>query len=79
MIITCETKVSNLWDSFKTILEEGISKYVPHKLARTRNSLSWITPPIKRYRNKLSDKIKSKPDSDTKKNYKQVNLKFRNS
>jgi hypothetical protein len=40
--------VNTLWQSFKTMLESGIAKYVPHRNARQKDSMPWITLKIKR-------------------------------
>ena len=40
--------VEQLWDSFKTAINQGISKYIPIKRFGVKKSLPWITQEIKR-------------------------------
>ena len=54
--------VKDLWSSFKSVIHNGIPKFVPSKILGTKKSLPWITQPIKRLirkRNKLFHKQKS--------------------
>ena len=54
--------VEDLWSSFKSVIHNGIAKFVPNKILGTKKSLPWITQPIKRLirkRNKLFHKQKS--------------------
>ncbi len=37
-----------MWCTFKSKFEELIKKHVLHKTARTKDSLSWITPDVKK-------------------------------
>ena len=37
-----------LWTVFKTDLNKSIDTHIPHKLARVKNSLPWISPEIRR-------------------------------
>jgi hypothetical protein len=40
--------VDTLWQNFKIMLEAGVKQHVPHKTAKTKDSLPWITRSIKR-------------------------------
>ena len=58
--LTQEDKASetanSLWERFKASLEEGIEKYIPHRIAGKKDSHPWITFELKkliRKRNKL--------------------------
>ena len=54
--------VEDLWSSFKSVIHNGIAKFVPRKILGTKKSLPWITQPIKRLirkRKKLLHKQKS--------------------
>jgi hypothetical protein len=58
-----DTTVSpnTLWQNFKIMLETGISKHIPHKCARQKDSMPWITTKIKRLigrKNKLYARYK---------------------
>ena len=43
-----QQRVEEIWITFKTALQNGISKYVPIKKIGTKKSLPWITQEIKR-------------------------------
>ena len=43
-----QQSVEEIWKTFKTALQNGISKYVPIKKIGTKKSLPWITQEIKR-------------------------------
>ena len=54
--------VEDLWSSFKSVIHNGIAKFVPSKILGTKKTLPWITQPIKRLirkRNKIFHKQKS--------------------
>ena len=40
--------IEDLWSSFKSVIHNGIAKFVPSKILGTKKSLLWITQPIKR-------------------------------
>ena len=40
--------VNTLWLEFKGMLENGIKKYIPHRTAKKKDSLPWITSSIKK-------------------------------
>ena len=40
--------VEQLWNSFKSAINQGISKFVPIKRFEVKKSLPWITQEIKR-------------------------------
>ena len=40
--------VEDIWISFKNLIEQGISKFIPTKFIREKRSLPWITIKIKR-------------------------------
>jgi hypothetical protein len=42
------TSIDLLWLNFKTMLEAGIKKYIPHKTAKKKNSIPWLTSQVKR-------------------------------
>ena len=50
---------NTLWLSFKAMLESGIAKYVPHRNAKRKDSMPWITSTIKRLMGKR-DKLYAK-------------------
>ena len=39
--------VEDLWSSFKSVIHNGIAKFVPSKTLGTKKSLPWIAQPIK--------------------------------
>ena len=52
----------HVWGCFKSVIHNGIAKFVPSKTLGTKKSHPWITQPIKRLirkRNKLFHKQKS--------------------
>ena len=49
LIRNCPNKtVEEMWNSFKSAIDQGISKFVPIKRFGTKKSLPWITQEIKR-------------------------------
>ena len=40
--------VTNYGPTSKSMIKEGVEKYIPHKTAGTKNSLPWITPEIRK-------------------------------
>ena len=62
--------VNTLWINFKRIIETGVSKFIPHKNAKKKDSLPWLTKQIKRLmkkRDKLYSRFKqTKLEKDRK-------------
>ncbi len=67
--------VNNLWQDIKKQLDQGIEKFIPHKIARSRNSLPWITTEVRkliRKKNKIYTKMKKSGLAKDKTIYKEV-------
>ena len=47
-ILKDHPSVEDLWSSFKSVIHNGIAKFVPSKILGTKKSLPWITQPIKK-------------------------------
>ena len=65
----------HLWDSFKTAINQGISKYIPIKRFGEKKSLPWITQEIKRLirkRDKLFHTQKKSGKTFDRHHFKQV-------
>ena len=86
--LTQEEKASetanSLWERFKASLEEGIEKYIPHRIAGKKDSHPWITFELKkliRKRNKLYITKRNYPSRQNINRYKEsrrlVQKKFR--
>lgn len=43
-----EANVNKLWTTLREAIDEGMSKYVPHKMCKPRNGLPYITSVIKK-------------------------------
>ena len=39
---------NDLWLRFKVSLEAGINQFIPHKTARSKDSLPWITNELRK-------------------------------
>ncbi|MCS5551354.1 MAG: hypothetical protein NZ811_07540 [Gammaproteobacteria bacterium] len=69
------TGVNDMWCTFKSKLEELIKKHVPHKTARIKDSLPWITSDLKkliRKRDRLYKRKKKSGDKKTAKKFKEI-------
>ena len=56
LIRNCPNKTVEMWNSFKSAIDQGISKFVPIKRFGTKKSLPWITQEMKRLARKC-DKL----------------------
>lgn len=69
-------KTSNqLWESFRLILDKGIKEFIPHKVARTKNSLPWISTELRRLlrkQEKLYCRMKKETTASTTKAFKEL-------
>ena len=76
LIRNCPTKtVEEKWNSFKSVIDQGISKFVPIKRFGTKKSLPWITQEIKRLarkRDKLFQLQRKTGKSKDRHHFKQV-------
>ena len=67
--------VEQLWDSFKSAVNEGISKFIPIKRFGAKKSLPWITLELKRLvwkRDKLFQLQKISKKAKDRQHFKQV-------
>ena len=65
---------NSLWERFKASLEEGIEKFIPHRIAGKKDSHPWITPESKkliRKRNKLYITKRNYPSRQNINHYKE--------
>ena len=56
---------AGMWEYFKNQLEELVKSHIPHKMAKRRDSSSWIIPEIKkliRKRDRLYKRTKKSGD-----------------
>ena len=76
LIRNCSNKtVEEMWNSFKSAIDQGISKIVPIKRFGTKKSLPWITEEIKRLarkRDKLFQLQRKTGKSKDRHHFKQV-------
>jgi ATP-dependent helicase YprA (DUF1998 family) len=73
-----KTCVNEMWCVFKNHLEEIVKKHVPHKIAKTKESLPWITPDIRkliRKRDRLYKQNKKSGNTTTAKKFKDIKRK----
>ena len=69
------TDTNALWKDIKGIIDEGIGKFIPHKLARGRNSLPWMSSEVRkmvRKKNRLYTKMKRSGNAKDKDAYRKV-------
>jgi hypothetical protein len=67
--------VNELWVTFRTGLEEGISKFIPHKRAKKNESLPWLSTETKKLmkkRDRLHTKLKKGKDKGRQERYKDL-------
>ena len=73
-----KTCVNEMWCVFKNHLEEIVKKHVPHKIAKTKESLPWITPDIRKLtlkRDRLYKQNKKSGNTTTAKKLKDIKRK----
>jgi hypothetical protein len=73
-----KTCTNEMWCVFKNHLEEIVKKHVPHKIAKTKESLPWITPDIRkliRKRDRLYKQNKKSGNTTTAKKFKDIKRK----
>lgn len=66
---------NDLWNIFKNNLDSSIRKHIPHKNAKTKDSLPWISPDTKRLikkRDKWYKKMKKSADPKHKEKFKEL-------
>ena len=63
-----DKSVEELWTSFKSSVNEGLSTFVSCKQIGSKKSLSWITQEIKRFIRKKKKKKKKKKKNRVTKN-----------
>ena len=71
--------VESLWTIFKNGLAEGIAAHIPHKTAKTKTDLPWITPPIRHLIHKRDRVYRAMKKSNTEKhrqNFKSLKTKL---
>lgn len=64
-----------LWTFFKDSLSDAIAKFIPHKVARSKESKPWINPSLRRLinrKNRLFKKMRKTGNEDTKTEYVQL-------
>ena len=70
VVAACESSsASDLWCMFRDGVQEGIRQFIPHKIAKTRDNLPWLTQDIKklmRKRDKCYAKLKKAKQDKTK-------------
>jgi hypothetical protein len=62
--------VDKLWSNFKATLESGIKKFIPHRMARRKQSIPWLSGKIKRLIKKRDAKYKESRKDHTGKSTK---------
>ena len=66
---------NKIWQDFKTMLESGINKYIPHRYAKTKDSLPWLNNKTKRLMKKRDQayvQMKKEGSDKTKKEFKRL-------
>ena len=67
--------VEELWLLFKTRLNQSVIDHIPHKTAKQKDSLPWITPNISKFirrRDRLYNKKKKSADPKITSKFKEV-------
>ena len=72
--------VDTMWNTFRFQLQRAVDKFVPHRIASTRDRPPWVTPELKkliRSRDHLYKKVKNRPTDLRKEKLKLLKKRIR--
>jgi hypothetical protein len=72
---TTDANIDELWGVFKNGLEKSVSANVPHKTAKSKDNIPWITPEIRKHirqRDRLYKRMKKSSDQNDRKKFREL-------